>query len=96
MDLPGQTEHVRLTYDAVIATRHRIEALKLSIPLLLAQSRPPARLIVIDSSDDHAPVAKTVRDVCTGWDGELIVEHQHATIGDVVPLLHCPPSNASV
>ena len=75
MDLPGQTEHVRLTYDAVIATRHRIEALKLSIPLLLAQSRPPARLIVIDSSDDHAPVAKTVRDVCTGWDGELIVEH---------------------
>ena len=50
-----------LTYDAVIATRNRPEALALSIPLLLGQSRPPARLIVIDSSDDHAVVADIVR-----------------------------------
>ena len=44
----------------VIATRNRPEALALSIPLILGQSRKPRKLIVIDSSDDHAPVAEAV------------------------------------
>jgi len=49
-----------LTYAAVIATRNRPEALKLSLPLLLSQSRPPAQVIVVDSSDDHGPIREIV------------------------------------
>ena len=61
-------------YDAVIATRNRVEALALSIPRLLGQSCPPARLIVVDASDDHAPIAGAVARLTEGWDGEVIVE----------------------
>lgn len=64
----------RLSYDAVIATRNRTDALALSIPLLLAQSRPPERLIVIDSSDDHAPVRDVVDRATRGWSGHVVVE----------------------
>lgn len=45
-----------LTYDVVMATCNRPEAVALSIPLLLAQSRKPARIIIVDSSDDGAPI----------------------------------------
>lgn len=41
-----------LTYTIVIATRNRPEALKISIPLMLAQSRKAAQIIIADSSDD--------------------------------------------
>lgn len=41
-----------MDYDIVIATRNRPAILKVSIPLMLAQSRRPKRLIVVDSSDD--------------------------------------------
>lgn len=71
----GEQATARLDYDAVIATRNRPEALALSIPLLVGQTRPPKRLIVIDSSDDHAPVAETVARAVAGWNGEVIVEH---------------------
>ena len=64
------------TWDAVIATRNRPEALALSIPLLLAQSWPPEQLIVIDSSDDHGPVADIVAKTTEGWTtGGVIIEH---------------------
>jgi len=42
-------------YSAVIVTRNRPDALALSLPLLLAQSRAPAAVYVIDSSDDPGP-----------------------------------------
>ncbi len=64
-----------LTFDVVIATRNRPEALALSIPLILGQSRQPERLIVIDSSDNHAPVAETVARAARDWPGEVIVDH---------------------
>lgn len=65
-----------LTFDIVIATRNRPDALALSIPLMLGQSRLPQRLIVIDSSDDHAPVAKVIAETTAGHaDVEVIVEH---------------------
>lgn len=64
----------RLTFDVVIATRNRPEALALSIPLLLGQSRLPERLIVIDSSDDHAPVRQVVEEVTAGHAVRVIVE----------------------
>ena len=65
----------RLTFDVVIATRNRPEALALTIPLLLSQSRTPEKLVVIDSSDDHAPVAAAVARAVEGHDLEVIVEH---------------------
>ena len=72
----GEPERPCSSYDVVIATRNRPEALALSIPLILAQSRSPAKLIVIDSSDDHAPVAAAVEAAVAGYDGlPVIVEH---------------------
>ena len=41
-----------MEYDVIIATRNRPEALKLSIPLILGQSRKPRQLIIVDASDD--------------------------------------------
>ncbi|MEL7393039.1 MAG: glycosyltransferase [Pseudomonadota bacterium] len=64
-----------LCFDVVIVTRNRPEALELSIPLILTQSRQPERLIVIDSSDDHAPVADAVARLTRDWGGEVYVEH---------------------
>lgn len=64
-----------LTFDVVIATRNRPDALALSIPLLLAQSRLPEKLIVIDSSDDHAAVAQVVAEATAGSNIPVIVEH---------------------
>ena len=45
-----------MQYDCVIATRNRLDALRMSVPLILKQDVPPARLIVIDASDDHESV----------------------------------------
>ena len=64
-----------LSFDIVIATRNRPEALALSIPLMLSQSRQPGKLIVIDSSDDHAPIAEAVANATAEWTGAVIVEH---------------------
>ncbi len=77
---PAQGTSRPLEFDVVIATRNRPEALALSIPLILGQSRQPRKLIVIDSSDDHPPVAETVADAVgaargTGWRGTVVVEH---------------------
>lgn len=62
-----------LAYDAIIATRNRPEALALSLPLLAGQTRPPARIIVIDSSDDPADASRTVGAALCGWSGEVIL-----------------------
>lgn len=71
-----------LRFDVVIATRNRPEALGLSIPLILAQSRLPERLIVIDSSEDHAPVVAAVEKAVSSspqkFQGQVIVEHSEA------------------
>jgi glycosyltransferase involved in cell wall biosynthesis len=53
-----------MNYDCVIATRNRIPALRMSIPLMLAQDVLPERLIVVDSSDDHTSVKAEVTDIC--------------------------------
>lgn len=71
----ARTGKTGLSFDVVIATRNRPDALALSIPLILGQSRLPERLIVIDSSDDHAPVAGTVAAATGGFAGDVIVEH---------------------
>lgn len=64
-----------LTFDVVIATRNRPEALALSIPVILAQSRQPERLIVIDSSDHHSPVKTVVEEAVQDWQGDVTIVH---------------------
>ena len=46
-----------MPYDVVVATRNRLDALRISLPLIVAQSAPARRIFVIDASDDHAAVA---------------------------------------
>lgn len=52
----------QISHTIVIATRNRPAALRLSIPRMLNQSRPPAQLIVVDSSDDHSATVAAVRE----------------------------------
>jgi glycosyltransferase involved in cell wall biosynthesis len=72
-----------LDYAIVVATRNRIEALRASVPLFLGQSRPPARIVVVDRSDDHAAVAEYLSDLVRG--GAIPVEVIH---GDRANLPH--------
>ncbi len=61
-------------YDAVIATRNRVDALALSIPRLLDQSCPPKRLIIVDASDDHTGVVEAVERLTANCDVPVIIE----------------------
>ncbi|RMH30117.1 MAG: glycosyltransferase family 2 protein, partial [Planctomycetota bacterium] len=63
-----------MDYDIVIATANRPAMLALSLPLMLRQTRPPARLIVIDASDDPAPVERAVADATAGAEFPVILE----------------------
>jgi len=64
-----------LGYSIVLATRNRLDALRVSVPRMLAQSPPPAQLIVVDSSDDHVPVQSAVREACRAHPARLTI-HQ--------------------
>jgi hypothetical protein len=59
---------MQLPFDIVVATRNRPQALRLSIPLQLGQSRKPRKLIVADSSDNHEEVCRTVAEVSRGFE----------------------------
>lgn len=63
----------RLDHDIVIVTRNRPEALRLSLPLLVGQSRPAVRLVIVDASDDHDAVRRTVDETTRGAPFEVIV-----------------------
>jgi hypothetical protein len=52
-----------MQYDCVIATKNRVSALRMSIPLILKQDVLPGRLIVIDASDDHDSVRNEVLEI---------------------------------
>lgn len=49
-----------LDHDIVVATRNRLDMLRLTLPLFIAQSRKANRIIVVDRSDDH----RAVREFC--------------------------------
>ena len=49
-----------LTYAIVIATRNRVDALRISLPLMLEQSRRPKQIVIVDSSDDPTQVGTLV------------------------------------
>lgn len=57
MSDPGNHPVTTLRYDIIMATRNRPEAVALSLPLLLAQTRPPAHIFIVDSSDDGSAIA---------------------------------------
>lgn len=61
-----------LTYDVVMATRNRPEAVALSIPLILGQSRKPTQIVIVDSSDDGDPIAQ-IAARADGTDGIPVV-----------------------
>ncbi len=63
-----------LDYAIVIATRNRLEALGASLPLMLGQSRRPARIHVVDRSDDHAAVVALVQGIASTADIPLTIE----------------------
>lgn len=69
-----------MDFDILIPTRNRLPVLKVSLPLMLSQSRPPRRLIVVDSSDDHNEVAKTVESIASQYNIELRVIQSEAGI----------------
>lgn len=62
-----------LQYECVICTRNRPQALRMSIPLLLAQTRPPRRVIVADSSDDHDEIRRVVSEISADASCEVVV-----------------------
>jgi GT2 family glycosyltransferase len=63
----------QLDYECVICTRNRPQALRMSVPLLLAQTRPPRRVIVADSSDDHEEIRRVVAEISTDAPCEVLV-----------------------
>lgn len=54
------------TYSTVIATRNRPAALSLSLPLQLAQSHLPERIVVVDGSDDPSETRALVDRLAAG------------------------------
>ena len=69
-----------MDYDVVIATMNRPKALKLSIPLILKQDRPPKKLIIVDASDNHEEVRKTVIALMNGSKVQLEIVHTKANL----------------
>ncbi len=67
-------------YDCVIASRNRISALRMSIPLILQQSIPPIRLIVVDASDDHDSIRTEVSEISErlGFENTIVVKSDAA------------------
>jgi GT2 family glycosyltransferase len=55
-----------LEYECVICTRNRPDALRMSIPRLLDQTRPPRRVIVADASDDKPAVRAAIEEAAAG------------------------------
>jgi len=70
-----ETNTSKLTYDIVIATRNRPEALAISIPLMLSSQIKPSKFIVMDSSDNHAVVQSAVQEAVKDYQGEVIILH---------------------
>jgi glycosyltransferase involved in cell wall biosynthesis len=62
-----------MEYDVVLATRNRQTILRISLPLMLSQTRLPRKYIVVDASEDH-------REVC------VIIERLFRESGTTVEL----------
>jgi len=45
-----------MSYDCIIVTKNRLNALRMSIPFILKQDVLPERMIIVDASDNHGAV----------------------------------------
>jgi len=52
-----------LPYTIAIATRNRLDALRLSIPRMVSQSRKPSQIVVADSSDNHEAIHSAITEI---------------------------------
>lgn len=66
------------TYSVVIVTRNRLDALALSLPLILEQTVKPAQVVVIDSSDEPKGIRDIV-DACVERYG-FHIEYEHTSV----------------
>lgn len=57
----------QLSYSIAIATRNRLDALKISLPRMIEQTRAPQKIVISDSSDDHGTVAKEITNIFSGY-----------------------------
>ena len=64
---------VTLTYTAVIPTRNRAGHLPGALATLLAQTRRPARIVVVDASDEPLAPGETLTRAVAGASVELLV-----------------------
>ncbi len=68
-----------MDYSVVVPTRNRLDALRLSLPLLLAQTRPPLEIIVVDSTEAPEPIRAIVEEVAAGT--TVPVTYLHSAAG---------------
>ena len=61
------------SFDVVIATRNRYDALALSVPLILSEKRQPKNLIVVDSSDNNEQIKSLILTLTANWPGKVVV-----------------------
>ena len=60
-----------MDYDVVVATMNRLDALKISVPLILGQSIRPKRFILVDASDNHSQVCDFIEKLSDKHNGEV-------------------------
>src|SRR5208283_4064368 len=70
-----------MDYDVILATRNRLSALQISLPLMLSQSRLPRRFVIVDSSDNHQEVARNVTEIFSSSNGEVSLQLLQSTPG---------------
>lgn len=66
-----------MEYEVVIATCNRPNVLKVSIPLILMQDRPPLRLIIVDASDNHDEVRRAIANSIVGFSVDVKILRSH-------------------
>lgn len=67
-----------LEYDVLIATRNRLKALQLCIPLVLTQTILPRRLIIVDSSEYHDAVCDKIENMASSSQVKLQIVKSEA------------------
>jgi glycosyltransferase involved in cell wall biosynthesis len=71
-----------MPYDCVIATKNRMNAIRMSIPLILKQDVPPEQLIIVDASDDHEAVKTEASEISErlGFKNIVVVKSDAANL----------------
>ena len=70
-----------VTISAVIPTKNRLADLQLAVASVLAQTRLPAELIIVDQSDDHEQRAAVEALCATRPEMRLVYEHARTVTG---------------